>query len=140
MKLEAVQLRFPPEVVPPLLVGGRGPKTLSLAGELADGIILDEAATGGLADPARVRESVGIVAAARVNAGRPGEPEVVAFLPTAGAATAAYLADQILRLGAAGVHRVASFAGGVDGPPASGEPVLRFVEVLAQAQEIVHRG
>lgn len=45
--LDRVQLRFPPAVVPPLLVGGRGPKTLAVAGALADGVILDDAAPGG---------------------------------------------------------------------------------------------
>ena len=141
VSLDKVQLRFPPTVIPPLLIGGRGPKTLALAGELADGIILDdEAAPGGRANAPRVREAIGIVAAARTGARREGGPEVVALLPTAGGAPAAEVAEQILQLGAAGVRRVAAFAGGVDGPPASGAAVLAFVDVLAQAQEIVRRG
>lgn len=141
VSLDKVQLRFPPAVIPPLLVGGRGPKTLALAGELADGIILDdEAAPGGRANAPRVREAIGIVAASRTGAGREGGPEVVVLLPTAGGATAAEVAEQILQLAAAGVHRVAAFAGGVDGPPASGASVLAFVDVLAKAQEIVRRG
>ena len=141
VSLDKVQLRFPPTVIPPLLIGGRGPKTLALAGELADGIILDdEAAPGGRANAPRVREASGLVAAARTGARREGGPEVVALLPTAGGAPAAEVAEQILQLGAAGVRRVAAFAGGVDGPPASGAAVLAFVDVLAQAQEIVRRG
>ena len=141
VSLDKVQLRFPPTVIPPLLIGGRGPKTLALTGELADGIILDdEAAPGGRANAPRVREAIGIVAAARTGARREGGPEVVALLPTAGGAPAAEVAEQILQLGAAGVRRVAAFAGGVDGPPASGAAVLAFVDVLAQAQEIVRRG
>ncbi len=43
--LRGVQLDWPPAVVPPLLVGARGPKTVALADELADGVILDSSAT-----------------------------------------------------------------------------------------------
>jgi alkanesulfonate monooxygenase SsuD/methylene tetrahydromethanopterin reductase-like flavin-dependent oxidoreductase (luciferase family) len=41
VKLDAVALDWPPLNPPPLLVGARGPKTLALAGELADGLVLD---------------------------------------------------------------------------------------------------
>lgn len=138
--LDRVQLRFPPAVVPPLLVGGRGPKTLAVAGTLADGVILDDAAPGGRADATRVTEAVDVVAAARAEAGRAGAPDVVAFLPTAGDITPAQLAEQIHLLGSSGVHRVAAFAGGVDAAPASGDRVLVFIEVLAQARDLVRRG
>lgn len=47
VKLDRVRLTFPPPEPPPLLVGGRGPRTLALAGELADGVILDDAAPRG---------------------------------------------------------------------------------------------
>lgn len=134
--LDRVQLRFPPEVVPPVLVGGRGPRTLAVAGALADGVILDDAAPRGQADPARVAEVLGIVADARAQAGRDGAPEVVVFLPTAEDVSAAQLADQIQALSVAGAHRVAAFAGGVDGPPASGDRVLAFVETLAEAADL----
>jgi alkanesulfonate monooxygenase SsuD/methylene tetrahydromethanopterin reductase-like flavin-dependent oxidoreductase (luciferase family) len=43
--LRDVKLDWPPPVVPPLLVGARGPKTVALADELADGVILDSSAT-----------------------------------------------------------------------------------------------
>lgn len=39
--LSQVALDWPPAAVPPLLVGARGPKTLALAGELSDGLVLD---------------------------------------------------------------------------------------------------
>lgn len=135
--LDRVQLRFPPDVVPPVLVGGRGPKTLAVAGALADGVILDDAAPRGQADPARVAEALGVVADARAQAGRDGAPEVVVFLPTAEDVSAAQLADQIHALSVAGARRVAAFAGGVDGPPASGDRVLAFVETLAEAADLV---
>ena len=38
--LDDVALDWPPAVVPPLLVGGIRPRTIALAGELADGLIL----------------------------------------------------------------------------------------------------
>ncbi len=41
VQLDQVELDWPPEQVPPVLVGARGPRTLRLAGELADGVILD---------------------------------------------------------------------------------------------------
>jgi 5,10-methylenetetrahydromethanopterin reductase len=41
VRLSDVALDWPPAAVPPLLVGARGPKTLALAGELADGLVLD---------------------------------------------------------------------------------------------------
>ncbi len=43
--LDAVVLDWPPPTPPPVLVGARGPKTVRLAGELADGLLLDSGAT-----------------------------------------------------------------------------------------------
>jgi alkanesulfonate monooxygenase SsuD/methylene tetrahydromethanopterin reductase-like flavin-dependent oxidoreductase (luciferase family) len=60
VRLDRVALEWPPPDVPPLLVGARGPKTLALAGELADGVILD----AGIA-PDGVRRAVGTAAATR---------------------------------------------------------------------------
>jgi alkanesulfonate monooxygenase SsuD/methylene tetrahydromethanopterin reductase-like flavin-dependent oxidoreductase (luciferase family) len=45
VRLDRVTLDWPPAVPPPLMVGGRGPKTLGVAGELADGTIVDSATT-----------------------------------------------------------------------------------------------
>lgn len=128
--LDRVALRFPPEQVPPVLVGGRGPRTLALAGQLADGVILDDAAPQGRADPDRVREAVGQVRSARREAGRDGAPEVVAFLATGSDLDGERLAGEIAALGSAGATRVAVLAGGVDGPPAAGAPVLELAGVL----------
>jgi len=41
VQLCGVALDWPPSAVPPVLVGARGPKTLALAGEIADGVVLD---------------------------------------------------------------------------------------------------
>jgi alkanesulfonate monooxygenase SsuD/methylene tetrahydromethanopterin reductase-like flavin-dependent oxidoreductase (luciferase family) len=60
VRLSEVALDWPPATVPPLLVGARGPKTLALAGELADGLVL---AAG--TSPPGVRQAVGRAAARR---------------------------------------------------------------------------
>ncbi|WP_213816515.1 LLM class flavin-dependent oxidoreductase [Glaciihabitans sp. dw_435] len=43
--LDGVQLRWPPTVPPPLMIGGAGPKTLELAGSLGDGTLLGNVLT-----------------------------------------------------------------------------------------------
>ena len=58
--LSDVALDWPPATVPPLLVGARGPKTLALAGELADGLVLDAGTS-----PPGVRQAVDRAAARR---------------------------------------------------------------------------
>src|SRR5690349_22093058 len=40
VRLDGVALEWPPESPPPLFVGGHGPKTVRLAGELGDGLLL----------------------------------------------------------------------------------------------------
>ena len=60
VRLSDVALDWPPAIVPPLLVGARGPKTLALAGELADGLVLDAGIS-----PQGVRQAVERAAARR---------------------------------------------------------------------------
>jgi 5,10-methylenetetrahydromethanopterin reductase len=62
VRLSDVALDWPPAAVPPLLVGARGPKTLALAGELADGLVLDAGIS-----PDGVREAVHRAAARRAH-------------------------------------------------------------------------
>jgi alkanesulfonate monooxygenase SsuD/methylene tetrahydromethanopterin reductase-like flavin-dependent oxidoreductase (luciferase family) len=69
VRLRDVALDWPPADVPPLLVGARGPKTLALAGEIADGLVLDAGIT-----PDGVRQAVATAAAARPH-------EVVVYVP-----------------------------------------------------------
>jgi alkanesulfonate monooxygenase SsuD/methylene tetrahydromethanopterin reductase-like flavin-dependent oxidoreductase (luciferase family) len=96
--LERVALDWPPASPPPLLVGGRGPKTIRLAGELADGVILD---SGCPFD--QVRESFAITAQAHT-----GPFDNVAFVdvdPTA-ADLAARIDDTVARYTEAGATTV----------------------------------
>lgn len=60
VRLDNVALDWPPRIVPPLLLGARGPKTVALGGELADGLVLDAPI-----DPAGVRQAVATAAARR---------------------------------------------------------------------------
>ncbi|MDX6396194.1 MAG: hypothetical protein QOJ73_7257 [Streptosporangiaceae bacterium] len=69
VRLDGVSLDWPPTSAPPLLVGARGRKTLELAGEIADGLVLD----AGLS-PDGVRTAVATAAATR-------RQEVVVYLP-----------------------------------------------------------
>jgi len=66
VNLDQVALDWPPQQVPPLLVGARRAKTLALAGELADGLVLDAGIS-----PDRVRRAI-----ATANAARPHEVTV----------------------------------------------------------------
>jgi alkanesulfonate monooxygenase SsuD/methylene tetrahydromethanopterin reductase-like flavin-dependent oxidoreductase (luciferase family) len=74
VQLDQVKLDWPPDAVPPLLVGARGPRTLRLAGELADGVILDDVATA--EDIGAARE---LLAEGRAAVGRDGAAHVTIF-------------------------------------------------------------
>jgi alkanesulfonate monooxygenase SsuD/methylene tetrahydromethanopterin reductase-like flavin-dependent oxidoreductase (luciferase family) len=67
--LDQVALDWPPATPVPVLVGARGPRTLALAGELADGLVLDAGTS-----PGTVRQAVATAAAARPH-------DVVVYLP-----------------------------------------------------------
>jgi alkanesulfonate monooxygenase SsuD/methylene tetrahydromethanopterin reductase-like flavin-dependent oxidoreductase (luciferase family) len=58
VRLDHVALDWPPQPAPNLLVGARGPKTLAVAGEVSDGLVLDAGIT-----PASVRDAIAIAAA-----------------------------------------------------------------------------
>jgi alkanesulfonate monooxygenase SsuD/methylene tetrahydromethanopterin reductase-like flavin-dependent oxidoreductase (luciferase family) len=104
VQLDGVALDWPPPQPPPLLVGGRGPKTLRLAGELADGVILDVDQT-----PEGVRRQIASVQEGREAAGRADEPfRVVVYVELDPAATdlAAQTARRAAELGEAGATSV----------------------------------
>ncbi len=74
VQLDGVALDWPPEQVPPLVVGGRGPKTVALAGQIGDGVLLDS----GLVTPTYVASEAARATEAAKAAGRPA-PQVVTF-------------------------------------------------------------
>ena len=69
VSLDRVRLDWPPSRPPRLLVGGRGPRTVGLAGEVADGVLLDS-----VTDPDVVRRAREAVGTAHVAAYTPVEP------------------------------------------------------------------
>jgi alkanesulfonate monooxygenase SsuD/methylene tetrahydromethanopterin reductase-like flavin-dependent oxidoreductase (luciferase family) len=73
--LDDVALEWPPSVVPPVLAGAIGPRTLRLSGEAADGTVL-VAGTG----PAEVRRARELIAEGQAAAGRVGEHRLVVYL------------------------------------------------------------
>ncbi|MCO1658313.1 LLM class flavin-dependent oxidoreductase [Pseudonocardia humida] len=104
VQLDAVALDWPPPQPPPLLVGGRGPKTLRLAGELADGVILDVDQT-----PEGVRRQLASVQQGREAAGRADGPfRAVVYVEADPTATdlSAQMARRAAELGGVGATSV----------------------------------
>ena len=64
--LDRVRLEFTPAEPPPVLIGGTGPKTLRLAGEIADGVVVDSRYS-----TRTVLEALAHVAAGREGTARP---------------------------------------------------------------------
>ncbi len=131
--LDRVALDWPPIVVPPLLVGGIRPRTVSLAGELADGLIIP-----GGQSPDDVRTSVrqfeagrtaaGRTAAGRTAAGRTaaGPADIVVFTEAAADGPAAAIAATASEYARAGATCIAVNAAESDAD------LERFVRFLAR--------
>jgi alkanesulfonate monooxygenase SsuD/methylene tetrahydromethanopterin reductase-like flavin-dependent oxidoreductase (luciferase family) len=117
VNLDAVALDWPPAVVPPLLVGGVRPRTVSLAGELADGVIISSGPT-----PEEIRAAVGHFHAARAAA----TGDVVVFTSASAASPAEDIAAVVRDYAAAGATHVAVNADEEDAD------LVRFVGVLAR--------
>ncbi len=110
IRLDDVTLAWPPDPAPPLLVGGVREKTIALAGELGDGVIL----TGETS-----LDDLG-AAVARLKAGHGPDDDgrgrdVVVFLSVPGRPRAADLAEQIGDYAEAGATHVIMHS--VDGGP-----------------------
>ncbi|MFC4947238.1 LLM class flavin-dependent oxidoreductase [Pseudonocardia sp. GCM10023141] len=121
VRLAGVALDWPPAVVPPLLVGGRGPKTLRLAGELADGVLLDVAISRD-----QIRAAVDVVEEGAAAAGRTEAPRVVVYveLDPAAADPAKQVAADVAFFAAAGADTVVFQ--GPDTAPAA-EPLIAAI-------------
>ena len=121
--LDGVALEWPPAQPPPLLLGARGPKTLRLAGESADGVILDAAPT-----PDDVRAACVEVEAGRAVAGRTDPYQVVVYIEPPAGLAADDLADVVAKavrdLGGAGATSVV-FQGSAEAPDPG--PLLRAI-------------
>lgn len=108
--LTDVALDWPPPTAPPVYIGAVGPRTLSLAGELGDGVILTGDTT-----PAQVREAAGPLQAGRRDGNRTGAGDVVVFVDVPGRPSAPEVAAQIAEHADAGATHVALRSVG-DGP------------------------
>ena len=125
VRLDGVRLDWPPHRSPPLLLGARGPRTLRLAGEVADGVVLDDPGSGpGALTPDRVAAAVAVTRSGREAAARAAEPfEVVAYVaPRAG------LAVEAAALVAAGVTTV------VLQPPSEEPGLAATLEVMEEVR------
>jgi alkanesulfonate monooxygenase SsuD/methylene tetrahydromethanopterin reductase-like flavin-dependent oxidoreductase (luciferase family) len=89
VKLDRVQLEWPPLASPELLAGASGPLSLRLSGELADGTVL----SGGTS-PEGVRRARALIGQGRAASGRSDRHEVVVYLM---AATGSGAEDRLLR-------------------------------------------
>lgn len=125
--LEKVQLRWPAEPAPPLLIGGEGPKTLALAGELGDGVIL----TGQL-PPETTQNSVRTAMAARAKAGVERPCEVVQFAEAAADVSVEGVRDLAGRYGAAGATRLPLLAVDAEGRPADTGGIASLAATIAR--------
>lgn len=74
VNLDEVALGWPPAAPPELVLGATRPKTLRLAGELADGVLL----TGGT-DPDALRAARAIIDEGRAASGRGGRARVITY-------------------------------------------------------------
>jgi alkanesulfonate monooxygenase SsuD/methylene tetrahydromethanopterin reductase-like flavin-dependent oxidoreductase (luciferase family) len=126
VQLDQVTLDWPPEQPPPVLVGARGPRTLRLAGELADGVILDSVNTAG-----ELRSAVELLAEGRAAAGRDGATQVTVFTEVDVAAEPVKhrrerLLERAAMLGAAGADSVVFHGTGERPDPGP------YIEALAE--------
>ncbi|MBF4768780.1 LLM class flavin-dependent oxidoreductase [Nocardioides agariphilus] len=74
VRLDRVQLAWPPVSRPEIIVGARGPRTIALAGAEADGVLLDTTTDANV-----VRHAREIVDEARATAGRDGASKIYVY-------------------------------------------------------------
>lgn len=129
VQLDRVQLRWPPETVPPLLIGGGKPKTLALAGELGDGVIL--AGDMGPGEGVEVtRAAVATVLGARARAGLTAPYSVVQFAGVQAAASVDEIGRIAAAFAAAGATSVPLLALDAAGAPETGDGILRLAGTI----------
>ena len=110
--LSDVALDWPPDPVPPLLIGAVGPRTLRLAGELGDGVILTSAGAAGVAAAMPV-----LLDGRRGSAATDRPFDVVCFLSVGVEDSAESIAAAVLAAGDAGATIVPLVVTGAGKPP-----------------------
>lgn len=103
VRLDAVRPDWPPSDVPLVYAAATGPKTLALAGAVADGVVLDSGRS-----PEEVGEQVRAVRQGWADASRPGSPDIVAYVeaPLAGGARTEAVAETVWAFAEVGVDDV----------------------------------
>jgi alkanesulfonate monooxygenase SsuD/methylene tetrahydromethanopterin reductase-like flavin-dependent oxidoreductase (luciferase family) len=123
VKLDRVKLVWPPASPTQLHIGGVGPNSLRVTGEVGDGTILVSDTT--LEDVPRILDLIG---QGRSASGRPGQHQITAFV-SAAAGDPERTAENVRAWEAAGAHRVVL-------EPAADEPdpvgFVRFVALEVQ--------
>ncbi len=128
VRLDRVQLRWPPAAVPPLLIGGGRPKTLALAATLGDGVLLAGDMPG---DPLEAtRAAVEAVRSARAAAGLSAPCAVIQFANVRADASASEVARLAAAFGEAGATSVPLLALDDDGRPETGDGILRLAATI----------
>jgi alkanesulfonate monooxygenase SsuD/methylene tetrahydromethanopterin reductase-like flavin-dependent oxidoreductase (luciferase family) len=107
VSLDRVALDWPPATPPPLLVGAVRERTLSLAGELGDGVIFTGETT-----PAELREGLVHLRAGRSAARHTGTGDVVVFADVPDSSPAEAIAQRVRDLAEAGATHVPLLAVG----------------------------
>jgi alkanesulfonate monooxygenase SsuD/methylene tetrahydromethanopterin reductase-like flavin-dependent oxidoreductase (luciferase family) len=125
VRLDDVRLDWPPPQRPALYIGGRGPRTVRLAGEVSDGVLLDD-----VVDTAGMRRDRAILDGGRALSGRGGRASALVFTEvdpaaTTGAALASLVRDRIAMLVEGGADSVI-----LHGTAAASDP-RPLVEALA---------
>ena len=128
VRLDGVQLGWPPAAAPEVLAAARGPRTLRLSGEVADGAILDRVTT--LEEFRSARESI---EAGRTAAGRSGPYRVVQYMAADPDApgNAGAVAEAVRSVAAAGAGTV------VLHPASAGQDPLAHIRFAAQVRQLL---
>jgi DNA-binding beta-propeller fold protein YncE len=113
VRLDGVQLGWPPAAAPEVLAAARGPRTLRLSGEVADGAILDRVTT--LEEFRTARESI---EAGRTGAGRSGSHRIVQYM-AADPGNAGAVAEAVRSWAASGADTVVLHPTSADQDPLS---------------------
>lgn len=119
VSLDHVTLDWPPAVPPPLLVGGVKPRTVALAGELADGVIISSGPS-----PDEIRATAAHFRASRPPGAVAGD--IVVFTRASADSPARDIAAKVSEYAAAGATHVAVNADEKDAD------LERFVTLLAR--------
>ncbi|TDE91627.1 LLM class flavin-dependent oxidoreductase [Occultella glacieicola] len=125
--LDDVRLRYPPQPPPPLLIGAIKPRTLALAGELGDGVLLG----AGDESPEAVLESVRVATEARERA---GAFEVTMTVNVPVDASAEHIEAAVRPYLAVGVDRVPVCGLDAAGMPDGSDRLLGLVAEVASAR------